>query len=227
MNIEKRTLGKTGLEISVLGYGCGGVWGTPLVSEKDAISFVHAAVDLGVNFFDTGSSYCKGNAEIRLGKALKNLNRDKLIIGTKAGSQIAENGKLYKDFSKTAIMKNIDQSLKKLGTDYVDLLQYHSPFLSDLNDEMWEILVNIKKSGKARFVGVSSDGEVLKRSLDINVLDVFMTTFNVVNRENKETIERAHTLGVGVLIKSPMAHSTYNSELLEFPVSVNSGIYFV
>ena len=215
MSLKLRELGVTGLKISELGYGCGGVWGLSLVAEKDAINYVHKAAEWGVSFFDTGSSYCGGNAEMRLGKALSSLNRSALIIGTKAGTQIGPGGKLYKDYSAEAINKNIEESLRRLKTDYVDILQFHSPRLSDLNDDVWESLEKIKESGKARFIGISADGDVLQKAIDSNRLDVIMTTFNVVNRVNQAAIEQAGKMGLGVLIKSPMAHSTYNSELFK------------
>ena len=81
--MEKVLLGKSNLSVSKLGLGIGGIFGMHVFNEKKAISLIHKSIDLGLNFFDTGSSYSYGNAEIRLGKALQNKDKDSLVIATK------------------------------------------------------------------------------------------------------------------------------------------------
>jgi len=96
--MNNRILGTTNIEISEIGIGCASYWGKKNFSEKEAIKVVHTALEKGINFFDTGHSYSDGNAEPRLGKALKDIvNKNELNISTKAGTRIGNNKKLYKD----------------------------------------------------------------------------------------------------------------------------------
>src|ERR1043165_2009553 len=115
-----RTLGKTGLRVSEIGFGCASYWGKEIFNERDAIRIVHAAVDRGVTFFDTGASYSGGNAEPRLGRALGGLkNRHELVVATKAGSYTDERGKWREDFSSPGVRRSVEASLVRLGLDAI------------------------------------------------------------------------------------------------------------
>ena len=107
-----------------MGYGCGGYWGYEIFDEKIASRLVHMALEGGVNYFDTGASYSGGNAEKRLGKILKGVDKSHLIIGTKAGTVIRD-GKLIKDYSPDSITRQVEASLKNLGLERLPLLQLH------------------------------------------------------------------------------------------------------
>src|SRR3954470_7222297 len=107
-----RSLGNTGLRVSEIGFGCASYWGKKVCDEAAAIRLVHAAVDQGVTFFDTGASYSGGNAEPRLGKALSALpNRHDLVIATKAGSYTDDRGKWREDFSAAGVRRTVEASL--------------------------------------------------------------------------------------------------------------------
>jgi aryl-alcohol dehydrogenase-like predicted oxidoreductase len=212
--MKTRKLGKTGRSISVMGYGCGGYWGYNIFDEKKAIGLVHQAIDGGVTFFDTGASYSGGNAEVRLGKAIKGIDTSKLIIGTKVGT-VKKGKKLVKDFSCDSIFKQVENSLKNLGLDSIPLLQLHSPHLEHLDDDIFETLNLLKEQGKVQMTGASCDGKVLEKALSFNQLDVIMMTYNLIEKKALKQLEMAHEKGCGILIKSPLCHTLYSNDIFK------------
>jgi L-galactose dehydrogenase len=152
--MEYRVLGRTELRASVLGYGTsplGDVYGTTTLA--DSIRAVHFAIDHGINFFDSSPYYGLKLAEQRLGDALAG-KRDKVILATKAGRY----GLDAFDFSAKRITASIDESLKRLKTDYVDLLQAHDiefGSFDEIVEETLPALREIQKAGKARYVGIT------------------------------------------------------------------------
>jgi aryl-alcohol dehydrogenase-like predicted oxidoreductase len=211
--MKMRKLGNTGKMISVMGYGCGGFWGYEVFDEKTAVQLVHQALDGGVNFFDTGSSYSGGNAEKRLGKILNGVNTTGLIIGTKAGT-IIRNGKLVKDYSPASITNQVETSLKNLGLERLPLLQLHG--LPDEGlDEVIGTLAEQKRQGKVELIGASCDGAALDNALLYDMLDVVMLTYNLIEKQAGIQIEKAYSKGIGVLVKSPLAHTLYSNHLFK------------
>jgi aryl-alcohol dehydrogenase-like predicted oxidoreductase len=221
--MKERKLGNTGKMISVMGYGCGGYWGYEVFDEKIADRLVHQALDGGVNFFDTGASYSGGNAEKRLGKILKGVNTTGLIIGTKAGTTI-RNGKLVKDYSPATITGQVETSLKILGLDRLPLVQLHGVPAQGL-DEVFGALAELKGQGKVELTGASCDGVALENVLSYDALDVVMLTYNLIDKQAIHLIEKAFSIGVGVLVKSPLAHTLYNNDL--FKIRKLSDIWYL
>jgi len=171
----KRTLGKSNLEVSAIGMGCwaiGGPWtwdqpgGTPYpagwgnTDDDESIRAVHAALDLGVNFFDTAANYGAGHSEIVLGRALKG-KRDQAVIATKFGHIVNEEKKVvYGDPDQ--IMKNVrtdvENSLRRLQTDVIDVYQLHAgDYDPKLALELQVILEELVSAGKIRWYGWSTD----------------------------------------------------------------------
>jgi len=155
--MEYRTLGKTGLRVSALGFGAsslGGVFRD--IDESEAIRAVHISLDLGINFIDVSPFYGLTKAETVLGKALRGLKRDSYILATKLGrygSTLADF-----DFSAARALKSIDESLARMGVDYVDLIQAHDIEFGDVNQVVTETMPAMRKliaAGKARFAGVT------------------------------------------------------------------------
>ena len=152
--MEYRTLGSTGASVSILGFGAsplGDVFGTTDQAESNRT--VHYAIDQGVNFFDVAPYYGKTLAEERLGKALSG-KRDKVFLATKCGRYDANSF----DFSRKRTRESIDESLGRLGTDHVDLLQAHDVEFGDLRqivEETIPALREIQREGKARFIGIT------------------------------------------------------------------------
>jgi len=165
--VKQRKIGLTGISVSELGLGCASYWGKERFDESEAMRIVSTAIDQGVNLFDTGHSYSEGNAEVRLGKALKNIqDKSDLVISSKAGTRISNKGKLYKDFSPNWIRESCKLSLKRLGLESLPLFHLHGPAVSDLNDELIDELLKLKAEGLVRAIGVNSfDDNVLEKVL--------------------------------------------------------------
>jgi len=130
-----RPLGRTGLTVSEIGFGAASWWGKPQFSERAAVGLVHAALDGGVTFFDTGASYSGGHAEPRLGRALRGRDTAGLVVATKAGT-FAKDGRIGRDFSAAAVIASAERSLRNLGLEALPLLQLHGPATADLTDEL-------------------------------------------------------------------------------------------
>lgn len=201
-----RPLGDTGLTVSELGLGCASWWGKQVFPEHRAIGLVQAAVDLGITFFDTGASYAAGNAEPRLGRALKGLDVGKLVIATKAGTYHAGGGKIARDFSPKAIVASAEKSLENLGLEQVDLLQLHGPDRAELNDELFAALESLKARGLVGAIGVNSfDPALLEHVIGLPQFDVVMVDYNVVRPEREALVARAARAGKGVLAGMALA----------------------
>src|SRR3954471_7861645 len=120
-----RPLGRTGLTVSEIGLGCASYWGKPAFPERQALGLVHAALDLGVTLFDTGASYSAGEAEPRLGRALKGRDASARVAATRAGPIHPGGGKIPRDFSPPPVSASAHRSLRQLGLDTLPLLQLH------------------------------------------------------------------------------------------------------
>ncbi len=153
--MQYRVLGKTGLTVSALALGgspLGGVFGQ--VEERDAIATVHAALDAGVNFIDTSPYYALTKSETVLGRALRGVARDRYFLATKVGRY----GAAEFDFSAARVKASVDESLQRLGVDYVDVIQCHDIEYGSLDqviEETIPALREVQRAGKARYVGIT------------------------------------------------------------------------
>lgn len=186
--MERRRLGRTGLQVSVLGYGAGAVGG--LFTKGAAVDQERAmarAIEAGINYFDTAAIYGNGESERNLGRALKALKAD-VVVGTKV-RLVAEH---RKDVAG-AIVRGMEDSLKRMGRDHVDLFQLHNPLAAqDAGDKLAvEIALEqvapamekLKASGKTRFIGFSGVGEpaALLRAVDSKLFDTVQVVYNALN----------------------------------------------
>ncbi len=200
-----RPLGLTGFVVSEIGFGAASWWGKPQFSEAAASRLVHAALEGGVTFFDTGASYSGGHAEPRLGRALKGQDLSKLVVATKAGT-FASEGRIRRDFSVTAIVASAERSLRNLGLEALPLLQLHGPASLDLTDELRSALEGLKARGLIRSLGVNSfDPAVIDQIIGFPEFDVVMIDYNVLRPEREPLIARAAAAGKGVLAGMPLA----------------------
>ena len=199
------TLGRTGLKVSVAGLGCGGpsrlgMRGDPQSADR-AVALVKQAFDLGVNFFDTAQSY--GTEQI-LGKAIAGVPRDRLVISTKKtlpGADLAN--------PAAEVIKGLEQSLKLIGTDYIDVYHLHGVEPQDYEfarDRLMPVMRRLKEQGKIRFIGVTEGfvedpaHSMLQRGLKEALWDVVMVGFNLLNPSARQTVfPQCRSLGVGVL----------------------------
>src|SRR5438045_2074820 len=160
--MEYTKLGRTGLDVSRICLGCmsygGGnlgnhAWSLP---EAESRPFIKKAIEAGINFFDTANRYSLGNSEEILGRAIKDFaRRDEIVIATKVYGRMRP-GPNGAGLSRKAIMAEIDASLRRLGTDYIDLYQIHRWDYDTPIEETLEALHDIVKAGKARYIGASS-----------------------------------------------------------------------
>lgn len=156
--MEYRPLGKTGMMVSALGYGAsplGGVFGQ--VNEADGIRAVHAALDLGINYIDVAPYYGLTKAETVLGKALRGIARDRYFLATKVG-RYGEEVEAF-NFSTARVTASVDESLARLGVEYVDVIQCHDIEFAALDQIVEETIPALRKlqtQGKVRFVGITA-----------------------------------------------------------------------
>ncbi|WP_426445279.1 aldo/keto reductase [Paenibacillus sp. S-38] len=212
-------LGRTGLDVSRICLGCMsfGVaekWTHPWVlNEENSRPIIKKALDLGINFFDTANIYSVGSSEEIVGRALKDYaNRDEIVIATKVHFRMHP-GPNGAGLSRKAIMSEIDKSLQRLGTDYVDLYQihrwdYHTPI-----EETMEALHDVVKAGKARYIGASAmyAWQFLKalHTAEKNGWTRFTAMQNHLNliyrEEEREMMPLCKEEGIGVIPYSPLA----------------------
>lgn len=186
--MQKRRLGRTGLEVSVLGYGAGAVGG--LFTKGTAADQERAAaraIEAGINYFDTASTYGNGESERNLGRALKNLKAN-VIVGTKFRLAAQNRGDVA-----GFVASSLEDSLKRMGRDHVDLLQLHNPLVvTDAGDKLAiEIALNevvpalekLRKAGKTRFIGFSGVGEpaMMLRAVESKLFDTVQIVYNALN----------------------------------------------
>ncbi|MCQ2975325.1 MAG: aldo/keto reductase [Bacteroidales bacterium] len=156
--MELRELGKTGLKLSALGFGAsslGGVFHS--LNEKDGIKAVHTAIDNGINFIDVSPYYGHLKAEIVLGKALREIPRDKYILSTKVG-RYGKDGVNTWDYSAKRANDSVFESMERLGVDYIDIINVHDIEFADLNqvaNETLPALVKLREKGVVGHVGIT------------------------------------------------------------------------
>src|SRR3954471_14244943 len=182
-----RLLGRTGLHVSELGLGCASYWGKKSFSESQAIGLVHAAIDRGVTFFDTGASYSGGNAEPRLGRAISGLrNKHDLVIATKVGSYTDERGKWREDFSPVGARRTVEASLVRLGLDAIPLLHLHGPEIGNMTDDLLDALARLREEGKVLHLSVNSfDVSVIEHAMALPLFAVVMIDYNILRPERE------------------------------------------
>jgi aryl-alcohol dehydrogenase-like predicted oxidoreductase len=202
-----RSLGNTGLRLSEIGFGCASYWGKKVFDEAAAVGLIHAAIDHGVTFFDTGASYSGGNAEPRLGRAISGLkSKHDLVIATKAGTCTDERGRWREDFSPLGVQRTVEASLARLGLDAIPLLQLHGPGIANLTDDLLDTLARLKEAGKVLHLGVNSfDVSVIERVMTLALFGAVMIDYNILRPEREPIIARLAARHFGILAAAPLA----------------------
>jgi aryl-alcohol dehydrogenase-like predicted oxidoreductase len=206
---ERVRLGKTDLMVSPICFGCWQMgqtyWGP--VPEKDLVSSVRRAIELGVNFFDTADAYGNGTAERILGRALKGCERGSLVIATKVYHHWHDDAPRHPDLSREYILWECDQSLERLGLDYIDLYQAHAFDVLTHPEETASAFEELKEEGKVRYVGCSNYKlEQLRLALGFGRLDSLQPRYNLLQREAEEDLfPLCLAEGMGVLTYSSLA----------------------
>lgn len=208
--MQYRTMGASDLTISAIGFGCWEMGGNQYgdVDDQEETHAVHRAIDLGVTLFDTAAIYGHGHSEEVLGGALGS-RRNEIILVTKGGlSWDVIGGPQRRDSSRAAILQGMDDSLRRLGTEYVDLYLIHWPDVQTPIDETMGTLDDLVRAGKTRYVGVSNYSAAqlreAKRTTNICANQVGYNLFD--RRWEREMFPTARELGIGVMAYGPMAH---------------------
>jgi aryl-alcohol dehydrogenase-like predicted oxidoreductase len=193
----------------VLGYGGAPIGFRPTANRSADISLLQRAVDLGINFFDTAPDYRA--SEALLGEALHGRRAD-VILATKCGRVQSWNGRawdLYEDWSETGVLQTIDRSLRCLRTDYLDLVQLHSPPLWALEDgAALRGLMKAQAAGKVRQLGLSSEGATAWRGLELGAFATLQVSYSILQQEaGGGLLPAAAAQGMGLIIKQPLANA--------------------
>lgn len=211
--MKYRKLGKNGPEISVIGFGSwaigGGGWASAWGNQDDELSVesVRVALDNGINFYDTAAIYGLGHSEEVIGKALKG-DRDRVVLATKCGLIWDGNKTISKNGTYDSILREAEASLRRLGTDYIDLYQMHWPD-TDANapaEETMRAMDKLVQDGKVRYVGVSNyNVPLLEASLSVRHVDSLQPPYSILRPAvEKEILPFCLEKGIGVVAYSPL-----------------------
>ena len=189
--MQYRKLGKTDLNCSVIGLGTwpmsGNAYGQ--VDDNESVRAILQSIDSGVNFIDTAPAYGNGHSEEVIGKALKQTDRSKLIIATKFGNRFTD-GRYVRDGSAQCVRNGIENSLRRLGVDYIDLFQWHWP---DPNTPISETLEEVAKHverGEVRYVGVSNfDGPLMDKVKEYLPIVSLQPPYSLLDRAFEKEIQ--------------------------------------
>ncbi len=215
----KRKLGNTGLEVTQLGYGTMGLrgpntWGVRVVEDAAAERFLNRVIDAGINFLDTAPDY--GQAEQRIGRAL-HTRRKEFYLATKCGCdyvQHADHIEIKHHWNKDVIQRNLETSLKRLETDYVDLMQFHGGDAVTLQENgLIDQLLEFKKQGLVRHIGVSSKLPDLPGLIELGVFETFQIPYSCLAPEHYDLITAASQSDAGVIIRGGIAQGGPDAEI--------------
>ena len=211
-DLPKRELGRTGLQVTMLGYGAIELRGVPRgreVTEAQAETILNAALDAGINYIDTSIDY--GLSEERIGRYIAG-RRSEYYLASKCGGVVgatpAPRGQRNPHvFTRDNIVAGVEQSLIRMKTDYLDVLQFHaSPSKQTLEEhDALDAMLSLKRAGKVRFVGMSATLPHLVDHIAMGVFDVFQIPYSAVEREHEALIASAAGSGAGIVIRGGAA----------------------
>ncbi|MDU1273497.1 MAG: aldo/keto reductase [Staphylococcus epidermidis] len=204
---------KSGIEISELGLGCMSL-GT---DYKKAQPIIESAIDNGITYFDTADSYDQGVNEEIVGKALKKYqNRDDIVIGTKVGNRLTDDGHMTWDPSKKHIKESVKGSLKRLGLNHLDLYQLHGGTIDDPLDETISAFDELKQEGYIRAYGISSiRPNVIDYYLKNSQIETLMSQFNLIDNRPESLINDVHDKQVKILARGPVFKGLLTSKSVD------------
>jgi aryl-alcohol dehydrogenase-like predicted oxidoreductase len=211
--MNHRVLGKTGLNVSEVGFGAWAIGGNAHgnsygpTDDKQSLAAIERALELGCNFFDTADVYGHGHSEELLGQALKE-HRSEVIVATKVGGDFYH-GTPRMNFNSDYLEFALGKSCERLGSDYIDLYQLHNPPLQVIKDgRIFKTLERLKASGKIRHYGISihdpQEGLLAMRSGEIGAIQA---VFNILRQEAKNQLFReAARNNIGIIAREPLAN---------------------
>ena len=213
--METRKLGNSDLHITRVGYGAWAIggsgwqfaWGSQ--DDNESIAAIHRALELGVNWIDTAAVYGLGHSEEVVGRALKSWRGSRPYVFTKCGLRGDANGEVQKVLIADSIRGEVEDSLRRLSVDVIDLYQIHWPPDADSPEleEGWSTLADLKREGKVRWIGVSNfNVQQVRRAQAIAPVTSLQPRYSLVHREvEDEILPYCLSEGIGVIVYSPMA----------------------
>jgi aryl-alcohol dehydrogenase-like predicted oxidoreductase len=215
MTLSRRKLGSQGLEVSAIGLGCMGMsqsYGP--ADERESIATLHRAIELGCTFFDTAENYGPFTNEELLGRAFKG-RRDKVVIATKFGSRFDGNRIVGADSRPAHIREAVEGCLRRLGTDYIDLLYEHRVDRGVPIEEVAGAVGDLVKQGKVRFFGLSEAGVAnIRRAHAVHPVSALQSEYSLWERNlEPEIIPVLRELGIGLVPFSPLGRGFLTGEV--------------
>ncbi len=210
--MKKNRLGNSELYVSELSLGCMSL-GT---DQKEASKIIDSAVESGINYLDTADLYDQGLNEELIGQAIKHKRKD-LIVATKVGNHLKEDGSWYWDPSKTHIKNQVKESLKRLQTDYIDLYQLHGGTIEDPTEETIEAFEDLVKEGYIRYYGISSiRPNVIRKFVEkSNMISVMMQYSLLDRRPEIEMLDLLKENNISVVARGPLAKGMLSDEAVK------------
>ena len=205
-------LGRTGLTVTRLGYGAmeirgSRIWGGRPVTEAQAQTILNAVVDAGINFIDTANDY--GRSEEFIGQYLSHC-RSQYYLATKCGCHVVRRDEHTDDtphiWTKENLFRGLHESLRRMKTDYVDVMQLHNPTVPQSEEHrVVETLQEMQAQGKVRWLGISTTLPHLPTYLQRGVFDLFQIPYSALERAHEDWITRAAERGIGIIIRGGVA----------------------
>jgi aryl-alcohol dehydrogenase-like predicted oxidoreductase len=212
-----RKFGNTNLNVSEIGFGAWGIGGPTMagdipigwgkVDDHQSVEALKIAFNRGINFYDTADFYGLGHSEELIGKTFG--NRHDVIIATKVGHRLNDDGNIFLDYSKSHIIDACNKSLKRLNRESIDYYQLHSAKIGHLKDgECIEAMEQLQREGKIKYWGLSLntfhpelEAEFL---LERNLGNGFQIVFNIINQRGLEVIKKSNEMGYGIIARMPL-----------------------
>lgn len=212
LTLPTSVLGRTGLSVAKLGYGAMEVrgpriWGGRAIEDAEAEQILNAVVDHGINFIDTANDY--GRSEEYIGRFLSD-RRDEFVLATKCGCTVVRRDQSTDDtphvWTKENLFRGLHESLTRMRTDYVDVMQLHNPSVEQCESgDLVTALQDMKRQGKVRWIGISATQPHLGTYIDWNVFDTFQIPYSALERQHEELISAASDSGAGVIVRGGVA----------------------
>lgn len=219
--MNKRKVGNTGLEVTPIAFGAWGIGGFPFWNVDDDVTSTRAlkkAFECGITLFDTAPVYGLGHSEELIKKALSE-HRDEIVIATKCGIswRSKDISGIYNDAKEKTILKEVDESLKRLGTDWIDVYQLHWPDPATPIEETMKTLASIKGMGKIKAIGVSNYSlKQLKEALKYTRVDSIQPKYNMLHRDiEKDLVPFCIEKDIAILPYSPLASGLLTGKYTE------------
>ncbi|WP_437185760.1 aldo/keto reductase [Planctomicrobium sp. SH668] len=215
----RKKLGQTGLEVTQLGFGSMGLrgartWGVRVVEDDHAERILNQVLDSGINFIDTAPDY--GAAEERIGRFISH-RRGEFILATKCGCdpiQHANQLEIVHVWTPGVLERNIESSLIRMRTDYIDLLQFHGGDADQLEKlGLIELLHDFQRQGVVRYLGASSSLPQLSRFIELGIFDVVQVPYSCLAPQHDAIMKQAAAQGAGVIIRGGIAQGGPDAEI--------------